>query len=264
MLADTRAAADSPARRAARDGAIDRIGTSGWGTYLDRSLPRLLAPDAPRRCSRARGRWPRRAASGSSPGWRRCAIAPTAPSELAAIRCPTLVIAGARDQVVPADEMRGMSGAIAGRALRRARRARPPGQPRSARRLSRRRWARFLDESPAREAHEAAGDAVRRVRNAAEPSPSGSSAAADRGVVLGSGLGGVADRLARRARGALRDAARLPETTVAGHPGRLVAGKHRGGHKTLLLCGRVHGYEGYPPRRSASACASPPRSACDT
>ena len=42
----------------------------------------------------------------------------------------------------------------------------------------------------------------------------------------------------------------FPETTVAGHPGRLVAGRSRAtsGDKTvLLLCGRVHGYEGYPP-----------------
>jgi purine-nucleoside phosphorylase len=41
---------------------------------------------------------------------------------------------------------------------------------------------------------------------------------------------------------------------VAGHPGRLVAGKipsrtagQPGGKTVLLLCGRVHGYEGYPP-----------------
>jgi pimeloyl-ACP methyl ester carboxylesterase len=37
---------------------------------------------------------------------------PDRTGELAAIRCPTLVIGGARDQVVPIDEMRGMSAAI--------------------------------------------------------------------------------------------------------------------------------------------------------
>ena len=36
----------------------------------------------------------------------------------------------------------------------------------------------------------------------------------------------------------------FPETTVAGHPGRLVVGRW-GGRKALILCGRVHGYEGY-------------------
>src|SRR5580698_1181495 len=76
-------------------------------------------------------------------------------------------------------------------------------------------------------------------------------------VVLGSGLGGVADRLTDARRVAYASLPCFPETTVAGHPGRLVAGKiggkvgetgGAGGGKTvLLLCGRVHGYEGYPP-----------------
>jgi purine-nucleoside phosphorylase len=69
-------------------------------------------------------------------------------------------------------------------------------------------------------------------------------------VVLGSGLGGVADRLSDSRRIAYASLPCFPETTVAGHPGRLVAGKlpSTSGDKTvLLLCGRVHGYEGYPP-----------------
>jgi purine-nucleoside phosphorylase len=73
-------------------------------------------------------------------------------------------------------------------------------------------------------------------------------------VVLGSGLGGVADRLTDARRVAYASLPCFPETTVAGHPGRLVAGTissgtaSKPGDKTvLLLCGRVHGYEGYPP-----------------
>jgi purine-nucleoside phosphorylase len=69
-------------------------------------------------------------------------------------------------------------------------------------------------------------------------------------IVLGSGLGGVADRLSEARRVPYASLPCFPETTVAGHPGRLVAGKIAGpaGDKTvLLLCGRVHGYEGYPP-----------------
>jgi purine-nucleoside phosphorylase len=73
-------------------------------------------------------------------------------------------------------------------------------------------------------------------------------------VVLGSGLGGIADRLSDARRVPYASLPCFPETTVAGHPGRLVAGKipgttpGGGGDRTvLLLCGRVHGYEGYPP-----------------
>jgi len=66
------------------------------------------------------------------------------------------------------------------------------------------------------------------------------------GVVLGSGLGGVADRLERARSAPYSSLPGFPETTVAGHPGRLVAGEI-GGKTALLLCGRVHGYEGYSP-----------------
>jgi purine-nucleoside phosphorylase len=69
---------------------------------------------------------------------------------------------------------------------------------------------------------------------------------ADVAVVLGSGLGGVADRLSGARAVPYASLPGFPETTVAGHPGRLVAGTI-GGHTALLLCGRVHGYEGYPP-----------------
>ncbi len=69
---------------------------------------------------------------------------------------------------------------------------------------------------------------------------------ADVAVVLGSGLGGVADRLTDARSVPYASLPGFPETTVAGHPGRLVAGII-GGHTALLLCGRVHGYEGYPP-----------------
>jgi len=67
---------------------------------------------------------------------------------------------------------------------------------------------------------------------------------ADVAVILGSGLAAVADRL-QGARSALYSTLPgFPTTTVAGHPGRLVAGTVAG-RKALLLCGRVHRYEGY-------------------
>ena len=69
---------------------------------------------------------------------------------------------------------------------------------------------------------------------------------ADVAVVLGSGLGGVADRLEGARSVPYASLPGFPETTVAGHPGRLIAGTIAG-KTALLLCGRVHGYEGYPP-----------------
>jgi purine-nucleoside phosphorylase len=69
---------------------------------------------------------------------------------------------------------------------------------------------------------------------------------ADVAVVLGSGLASVADTFASPRSAPYASLPGFPETTVAGHPGRIVVGNvaHR---KVLMLCGRVHGYEGYPP-----------------
>jgi purine-nucleoside phosphorylase len=64
-------------------------------------------------------------------------------------------------------------------------------------------------------------------------------------VVLGSGLGSVADLVSNPRSAPYASLPGFPETTVAGHPGRIVVGES-GGRKLLLLCGRVHGYEGYP------------------
>jgi purine-nucleoside phosphorylase len=65
-------------------------------------------------------------------------------------------------------------------------------------------------------------------------------------VVLGSGLAAIADRLESPRQAPYATLPGFPETTVAGHPGRVVSGRI-GGRKVLILCGRVHGYEGYEP-----------------
>jgi len=98
VLADTRAAADGPDARRGRADAIALILEAGVATYLDRSLPRLLAPDASAAVlAQAR------------------ALAETRPQPLLA------GIAALRDRpdrsaelVVPPDEMRAMSAAIPG------------------------------------------------------------------------------------------------------------------------------------------------------
>jgi purine-nucleoside phosphorylase len=64
-------------------------------------------------------------------------------------------------------------------------------------------------------------------------------------VVLGSGLASVADLFTGARSAPYASLPGFPETTVAGHPGRIVVGM-LGARKVLLLCGRVHGYEGYP------------------
>ncbi len=70
-------------------------------------------------------------------------------------------------------------------------------------------------------------------------------AGADVAIVLGSGLAAAADKLVEVRTVSYASLPGFPETTVAGHPGRLVTGTWAG-RKVLILCGRVHGYEGYP------------------
>jgi purine-nucleoside phosphorylase len=67
------------------------------------------------------------------------------------------------------------------------------------------------------------------------------------GVVLGSGLGGVAERIDVTRGGASFDTAGLPHwppSTVRGHAGRFVLG-HWEGTPVAVLRGRTHVYEGY-------------------
>ena len=67
------------------------------------------------------------------------------------------------------------------------------------------------------------------------------------GIVLGSGLGGVADRIDTARGGASFDTASLPHwppSTVKGHAGKFVLG-HWEGTPVAMLRGRTHVYEGY-------------------
>ena len=68
------------------------------------------------------------------------------------------------------------------------------------------------------------------------------------GLVLGSGLGGLAERI-RTVRSV--PYARIPgfrATGVSGHSGRLVLG-HFAGKRVAALCGRIHYYEGHSMER---------------
>ena len=68
------------------------------------------------------------------------------------------------------------------------------------------------------------------------------------GLVLGSGLGKLADDLAERALIPYEDIPGWPRSTVVGHQGNLVIGK-MGGQVVAAQQGRAHYYEGYSMRQ---------------
>jgi purine-nucleoside phosphorylase len=63
-------------------------------------------------------------------------------------------------------------------------------------------------------------------------------------VVLGSGLGGLADRVERPVVMACRELPHWPKPTVEGHAGNLIVGT-LGGTRVSFLQGRLHYYEGH-------------------
>lgn len=64
------------------------------------------------------------------------------------------------------------------------------------------------------------------------------------GLILGSGLGALADEIEAVATVDYHDIEGFPVSTVAGHKGRFVFGRF-GGVNTVIMQGRVHYYEGY-------------------
>jgi purine-nucleoside phosphorylase len=64
------------------------------------------------------------------------------------------------------------------------------------------------------------------------------------GLILGSGLGAYADRLARRTEIPFEDLPNFPRSGIPGHAGKMVLGEAEG-VPTVALQGRVHFYEGY-------------------
>jgi purine-nucleoside phosphorylase len=68
------------------------------------------------------------------------------------------------------------------------------------------------------------------------------------GIVLGSGLGAVADAVAKPIFVPYGEIPHFPQSTVEGHSGRIVAGL-LGGVPVVVMQGRVHSYEGYTPQQ---------------
>jgi len=68
------------------------------------------------------------------------------------------------------------------------------------------------------------------------------------GIVLGSGLGEVADAVAEPVAVSYSQIPHFPQSTVEGHSGRIVAGL-LGEVSVVVMQGRVHYYEGYSPQQ---------------
>ena len=64
------------------------------------------------------------------------------------------------------------------------------------------------------------------------------------GIILGSGLGGLADRIGDPVSIPFADVPGFPTATVVGHAGKAIAGS-LGGRPVIALAGRFHMYEGY-------------------
>jgi purine-nucleoside phosphorylase len=72
----------------------------------------------------------------------------------------------------------------------------------------------------------------------------------DVAIILGTGLGGLADEMDVEARIPYGDVPGFPLSTVESHAGRLLAGT-LAGRRVVAMQGRVHLYEGYSPQEIA-------------
>ena len=66
------------------------------------------------------------------------------------------------------------------------------------------------------------------------------------GIILGTGLGKLVDKVSIRESLSYDDIPHFPASTVEGHAGRLIFGR-LAGKNTVIMQGRAHYYEGYPP-----------------
>lgn len=89
---------------------------------------------------------------------------------------------------------------------------------------------------------------MERIRNAADYVDSILTAfgiKSEVGIVLGSGLGKLADKITSPVTIHYRDIPGFPVSTAVGHKGNYIAGT-LGGKKVIAMQGRIHYYEGYP------------------
>jgi purine-nucleoside phosphorylase len=91
-------------------------------------------------------------------------------------------------------------------------------------------------------------DQIQEAKKAIEAARSGDSRGAREkprvGIILGTGLGGLAEEIEADLTLPYEDIPHFPHSTVESHAGRLVGGK-LGGKQVLAMEGRFHFYEGY-------------------
>jgi 3-oxoadipate enol-lactonase len=114
ILADTRATADSDAVRAGRANAIELASKQGVAVLVERQIASLLSPDASEALHDLVRNLGKQSQEGVCAGIRALRDRPDRQAELAAIRCPTLVIVGKEDTISPPVEVVGMANAIPG------------------------------------------------------------------------------------------------------------------------------------------------------
>lgn len=115
VLADTRAAPDGPEARAGRVINLGLVGAKGPGALIDKMLPNLLAPDAPASLRETVRGWAAgQPTEGVTDALRAMRDRADATPVLATLRCPTLLVVGARDAITPPSEHAAMAEAIAG------------------------------------------------------------------------------------------------------------------------------------------------------
>jgi len=89
---------------------------------------------------------------------------------------------------------------------------------------------------------------LEQVRTAAEWIRKEDSRPFDLGIILGTGLGALADEISAARIIPYGEIPHFPESTVKFHAGRLVLGELEG-KMVMAMQGRFHGYEGYPLRQ---------------
>lgn len=114
VLADTRASADTPAARQGRAQALETLASRGVDAYLEQSLPRLVAPDAPPALLAALRALAVESAPALTAGIAALRDRPDRSADAERIACPTLLLAGERDQIVPPAELRALADRLPG------------------------------------------------------------------------------------------------------------------------------------------------------
>lgn len=106
-------------------------------------------------------------------------------------------------------------------------------------------------------------DLLQRIEEARSAIAARGSAAPKVGLILGSGLGDLADQVGEAVRIPYGEIPHFPVSTVEGHAGRLVMGM-LAGQRVAAMQGRVHYYEGYTMQQITFPVRVLKRLGCDT